>query len=192
MNPSEYCRIGADRLDGASHRASGILTLAGHTQEQTPPGMHKRPLKEKRKKQPENKQGIYFKPRSKSGIVAPEAKSNSGQHAAARLDERFAEIKGQPYAQEKKRNTDRNVVHAWQIANQGVDKAEQRPREAGGKNAQPWRSCQVRGRKRAHRPKDECSLQTKIGTAAFLSDGFADTDEKVRRRYAYGPRKNCE
>src|SRR4029079_13836123 len=47
---SENGRIGADRLDGAPHRTGGILTLASHAQEQTPPGMHKRPLKENRKK----------------------------------------------------------------------------------------------------------------------------------------------
>ena len=67
-------------------------------------------------------------------------KSIAGKLGRRRLDQRLAEIEGQPGAEQHQRDADRDVVDARQRADAGMQRAEQRAGDAGREHAEPGRA----------------------------------------------------
>jgi hypothetical protein len=109
--------------------------------------------------------------------VAPPAEIDRRQARGGRLDQWLAEIERQTCSEQHQRDTDGNVVDPRQRANAGMERAEQRARNAGCEYAKPGRAAEIGDAVGAHRAHDQRALEAEIDAAGALGDAFAEADE---------------
>ena len=124
--------------------------------------------------------------------VAPPAEVDRRQLRRRRLDQRLAEIEGEPGAEQHEADADGDVVDARQPADPGVQRAQHRAGDAGRKHAEPGRAGEIGDAVAAHRAHDQRAFEAEIDAAAALGDAFAEADEEERRADADGAAEHGE
>ena len=122
---------------GIAHRARRIGAFAGGTDQQAPACRSKRPKQDRRDGHPDQEQHIDPERRTHLRNVAPPAEINRRQARGGRLDQRLAEIERQTCPEQHQCDADGDIVHPRQRADTGMERAEQRARDAGRQHPQP-------------------------------------------------------
>ena len=104
------------------------------------------------------------------------------QARRGRLDQRLAEEKRQPDAEQHQRDADRDVVDARAAAQPArAARRAATPTHARGQHAEPRRAGQVRDAVAAHGAHDQRALEAQVHAAALLGDALAQAHEQERR-----------
>ena len=146
----------------------------------------KRPEQDRRDGHPDQEQHIDPERRTHLRNVAPPAEINRRQARGGRLDQRLAEIERQTCPEQHQRDADGDVVHPRQRADTGMERAEQRARDAGRQHPEPGRAREIGDAIGAHRAHDQRAFEAEIDAPGALGDAFAQADEQERRRNADG------
>jgi hypothetical protein len=168
-------------LTDGTDRQRRIDALTGQPHDQSPARILQGPGEREREHDADQEQVVDLQRLADLRDAAPPAEVDRSEIGRLGLDEGLAEEEGEASAEQHQADAGGNVVDPRQLADAGVQRAQQQADQCRDQHAEPRRAAHQRDAVSAHRAHHQCALEAEIDAARALGKALADADEDERR-----------